>query len=85
MNNNTFAKLFEFADNGQVLVRIQFLDDEELWRVTLETMVNGIIVETGGNYDTLDEAQKSMDNISDEQALQYRIAIVESISRTENA
>jgi hypothetical protein len=67
-----FAKLFDLENDEQVLLTIEYNDDEEIHELVQRTEIDGTVAKIAHGYKSKQIAIKNMKKFSIEQAITFR-------------
>lgn len=75
-----FAKLIELENNEQVLLIIEYNEDEEIYELIQRTEIKGMVAKIAHGYKSEEIALKNMEKFSIEQAIIFRNTIAAMLS-----
>lgn len=67
-----FAKLFELENNEQVLLTVNYNDEEDVYDVCVQTDVEGVNIKINLSFKDKERAMEMMDSYSLEKAKYFR-------------
>ena len=75
-----FAKLIELDNDEQVLLTVNYNDDDDNYEVAIRTDLEGCVVQIKLGFDSEEKANKVIETYSQEQAVKFRSKMVATLS-----
>ena len=75
-----FAKLIELENDEQVLLTVNYNDDDDNFEVFIRTDLNGCVAQIKLGFDSEEKANKVLETYSKEQAVKFRSEMVAMLS-----
>jgi hypothetical protein len=70
-----FAKLFDLEDDEQVLLTLDYDEEEDMHRVTIQTDFDGCEAKIRLAFNTLDKAISALNSYTKDKAIDFRTEI----------
>lgn len=75
-----FAKLIELDNDEQVLLTVNYNDDDDNFQVFIRTDFEGCVAQIKLGFDSEEKANKVLETYSQEQAVKFRAEMVAMLS-----
>lgn len=75
-----FAKLIELDNDEQVLLTVNYNDDDDNFKVFIRTDLEGCVAQIKLGFDSEEKANKVLETYSQEQAVKFRSKMVAMLS-----
>lgn len=75
-----FAKLIELDNDEQVLLTVNYNDDDDNFEVFIRTDLEGCVAQIKLGFDSEEKANKVLETYSQEQAVKFRTEMVAILS-----